>query len=115
MKLYTLLLLLFCAFANAQDEKNAINTTIEQGYQLVKNRTMGNCLACHMIQGEKAPGSFGPPLVAMKARFPDRSILFNQVWDATTMNPSTSMPPFGKNMILSKDEIEKIVSYLLTL
>ena len=115
MKLFTLVFILFCVSINAQDQKQEGNMTIEEGYQLVKSRKMGNCLACHLIQGEESPGYFGPPLVAMKSRFPDRNVLFNQVWDATKKNPMTSMPPFGKNMILTKNEIEKIVSYLLTL
>lgn len=116
MKLFTLILILLLVSNNIHAEKVEDNTSIiEEGYQLVKNRKMGNCLACHIIQGEDGPGYFGPPLVAMKARFPDRDVLFNQIWDATIKNPATSMPPFGKNMILTKKEVEKIVSYLLTL
>lgn len=115
MKLFTLACILFCASVNALDQKGEGNTALEEGYQLVKNREMGNCLACHMIVGEESPGYLGPPLVSMKARFPDRDVLFNQIWDATKLNPMTSMPPFGKNFILTKDEVEKIVSYLLTL
>ena len=116
IKQFTFLFILFCISTNAQDQKKEVSiTAIEEGYQLVKSRKMGNCLACHMIQGEEGPGYFGPPLVSMKLRFPNRNILFNQIWDATKNNPNTSMPPFGKNMILTKNEIEKIVSYLLTL
>jgi sulfur-oxidizing protein SoxX len=115
MKLITLAILLFCGLSEAHDHKEEGNSIIEEGYQLVKSRKLGNCLACHIIVGEESPGHFGPPLVSMKSRFPDRTVLFNQIWDATNINPVTSMPPFGKNMILTKDEIEKIVSYLLTL
>jgi sulfur-oxidizing protein SoxX len=114
-KLITLALLLFCGLSNAQDQNEQGITTIDEGYQLVKSRKKGNCLACHIILGEVSPGHFGPPLISMKSRFPDRMDLFNQVWDATKMNPITSMPPFGKHMILTKAEIEKIVTYLLTL
>ncbi len=115
MKPFTLLLLFFSVTIKAQDLTKENASEIEEGYQLVTDRKMGNCLACHMIQGEESPGLFGPPLISMKARFPERQVLFNQIWDATTINPQTSMPPFGKNMIMTKDEIEKIVSYLLTL
>ena len=113
MKLLTLLCLLFGLTSNTLAQEN--EAYIDEGYDLVVNRKMGNCLACHMIQGEDGPGYFGPPLISMKARFPDREVLFNQIWDATIKNPNTSMPPFGKNMILTKQDIEKIVSYLLTL
>ena len=113
MRLVICITLLFTSISNIQAQEN--KSIIKEGYELVKNRKMGNCLACHYIQGEDGPGHFGPPFVSMKDRFPDRQVLFNQIWDATKKNPATSMPPFGKNMILTKGEIEKIVSYLLTL
>ena len=34
------------------------------------DRKKGNCLACHMIEDGELAGNNGPPLVAMKARFP---------------------------------------------
>mgnify|MGYP001269844204 CR=1 FL=1 len=64
--------------------------------------------------GELA-GNSGPPLIAMKARFPDREVLFNQIWDPTKNNPNTFMPPFGKHGAITKDEINKIIEYLYTL
>ena len=51
----------------------------------------------------------------MKARFPDKKVLFNQIWDPTKNNPNTFMPPFGKHGALTKDEINKIIEYLYTL
>ncbi len=38
-------------------------------------RKAGNCLACHMIPGGNLPGNIGPPLLAMKARFPNKADL----------------------------------------
>ncbi len=38
-----------------------------------------------------------------------------QVWDAGVANPRTVMPPFGRHGILSEDEIDKVVEFLLTL
>ena len=61
------------------------------------------------------PGNIGPPLVAMKARFPDKAKLRAQIWDSTQTNPNTMMPPFGRNSLLSGDEIELIMNYLYTL
>jgi sulfur-oxidizing protein SoxX len=60
-------------------------------------------------------GNIGPPLVAMKQRFPDKSKLRALIWDMTTRNPQTAMPPFGKHRILSDDEIDKITEYIYTL
>ncbi len=85
------------------------------GKTLVMKRSKGNCLACHAIADGELPGNIGPPLIAMKARFPDADILRKQIWDATAGNPDTRMPPFGRHGILSGDEIDLIVEYLYTL
>lgn len=87
----------------------------EQGKALSFNRKKGNCLACHQIVGGKLPGNIGPPLIAMKARYPDKAKLRAQIWDATKANPNTIMPPFGRNKILSESEIDKIVEFIYTL
>ena len=46
---------------------------IAKGKALYLNKKKGNCIACHMIPDAdaKLPGNQGPPLLAMKARFPD--------------------------------------------
>jgi len=86
-----------------------------KGKQVAFDRKKGNCLACHVVDDGTLPGDIGPPLVAMKARFPDRKKLFNQIYDATTNNAGTRMPPFGKNKILSNGKIDEIIDYLYTL
>jgi sulfur-oxidizing protein SoxX len=75
-------------------------------------RKLGNCLACHMIPGGNLPGNIGPPLIAMKARFPDKSVLRAQIWDATVKNPNSIMPPFGKHQVLSEKQIDQITNYI---
>ena len=62
-----------------------------------------------------SPGNIGPPLIAMKARFPDREVLRAQIYDSTVKNPKTIMPPFGKHGMLSADQIDKVVAYVYTL
>jgi len=88
---------------------------VKKGKQIAFNRKKGNCLACHMMDDGTLPGDIGPPLVAMKARFPDKSKLRAQVNDARTNNPDTRMPPFGTYHILSQSEIDAVVEYLYTL
>ena len=88
---------------------------VEQGRQLAFDRKKGNCLACHMIAGGALPGNIGPPLVAMKARFPDTAKLRAQIADATANNPNTIMPPFEKYGILSKDEVDKVTEFIYSL
>lgn len=89
--------------------------TIKKGKELTFDRKKGNCLACHHIEGGELPGNAGPPLIAMKARFPEKKDLFNKIWDSTENNPGSFMPPFGKHGILTKNEISLIIEYLYTL
>ena len=86
-----------------------------EGKRLATDRGKGNCLACHVMGDGPLAGNVGPPLVAMKARFPQRGLLFAQIWDATARNPDSRMPPFGAHGVLNKEEIELIVDYLYTL
>lgn len=89
--------------------------SIKEGEKIAFDRKKGNCLACHQAGDGVSPGDIGPPLVAMKARFPDRAKLRDQVSDPRIANPDTRMPPFGAHGILSGPEIDAIVDYLLTL
>jgi sulfur-oxidizing protein SoxX len=88
---------------------------IAEGKSLTFDRKKGNCLACHMIDDGELAGNNGPALLAMKARFPDREVLFQQIWDPTESNPYSFMPPFGKHGALTKKEINLIMDYLYTL
>lgn len=88
---------------------------VEDGKKIAFDRKKGNCLACHAMAGGSMPGNIGPPLVAMKARFPDKAKLRAQIWDATAKNANTMMPPFGKHKIISDKEIDKVVEFVLTL
>ena len=88
---------------------------VAEGKAIATDRKKGNCMSCHMMGDATLPGNIGPPLVAMKARFPDKAKLRAQVWDATKANPHSLMPPFGKHGILSDSDIDKIVEYILTL
>lgn len=90
-------------------------SVIEQGKEIAFDRKKGNCLACHQIEGGSLPGNIGPPLIAMKARFPDKAKLRAQIWDATRNNPDSIMPPFGRHKILSEDEIDKVVEFIHSL
>ena len=92
-----------------------LSDPLANGKSLVMEKSKGNCLACHSIADGKQPGNIGPPLLAMKARFPDADSLRKQIWDATLRNPDTRMPPFGRHGILSSKEIDLIVQYLYTL
>ena len=84
------------------------------GETLAFDRSKGNCLTCHVIKGGDAPGNVGPELSNMKERYPDRKELRAIITDETKRNPQTVMPPFGRNLILTGDEIEAVIDFLYT-
>ncbi|SIN75367.1 monoheme cytochrome SoxX (sulfur oxidation) [Sulfurivirga caldicuralii] len=89
---------------------------IAEGKKLAFKRSKGNCLACHMIKGGSLPGNIGPALIAMKLRYPDKQKLHDKIWGKPEQEIKYSMmPPFGRHVILSDDEINKIVEYIYTL
>lgn len=88
---------------------------VATGKKIAENRKKGNCFTCHSYKGSHLAGNIGPPLVAMKARFPVKAKLKAQIADATKANPNSMMPPFGKHAILSGKEIDAIVEWVLTL
>jgi sulfur-oxidizing protein SoxX len=86
-----------------------------EGQKLAFDRGKGNCLTCHEIMGGDLPGTIGPPLKDIKSKYPDRSELVAIVADETKRNPQTVMPPFGRNRILTEQEINAVVDFLQTL
>ena len=87
---------------------------VSAGEQFAFDRGKGNCLTCHEIKGGDSPGNLGPPLTDMKRRFPDRGALIAIIADETKRNPLSVMPPFGRHLILTDQEIEQIVDFLYT-
>ena len=88
---------------------------LEKGKELAFNRKKGNCLACHQIEGGSLAGNIGPPLVSMKARFPDYDKLRAQIYDARVNNPNTIMIPFGPHAVMSDKEIDLVAKFIHTL
>jgi len=97
-----------CTFTSAKP-------TLELGKQLSFQRDKGNCLACHQIQEGEAAGNIAPPLENIKQKFNSKQQLKTIIWDATQFNTKTSMPPFGKNNILTTEEIDAVVNYIWAL
>ena len=97
-----------CGAAHAQSKA-------AEGETLAFDRAKGNCLTCHNIKGGDLPGTIGPALKDIKSKYPDRNDLVAIVTDESIRNPETAMPPFGRNRILTKQEIDAIVDFLQTL
>lgn len=87
------------------------------GMELAMDRQKGNCLSCHDmpgVSGVELPGNVGPPLVNIRPRY-EREQLRLRIEDAAKVNPMTSMPPFGRNKILTDQEIDKVTDFILNL
>ena len=99
----------------AADETKVSEEALAKGKDIAFHRSKGNCLACHMITGGDLPGNIGPPLIAMKARFPDRDTLRAQIYDARVKNPNTIMIPYGPHGVMSDEEIDLVTDYIHSL
>ena len=99
-----------CAGPAARAQSGAV-----EGQKLAFDRSKGNCLTCHEIKGGDLPGTIGPALKDIKNKYPDRNELIAIVTDETKRNPQTVMPPFGRNRILTEQEINAVVDFLQTL
>ena len=116
MRVATIATLLLASSAGAAElSEDSRQPRLEKGRELAFNRAKGNCLACHVIADGALPGNIGPPLIAMKQRFPERERLRAQIWDAGARNPDSIMPPFGRHRILTDEEIGLLVDFLYSL
>jgi sulfur-oxidizing protein SoxX len=88
---------------------------LAKGKEIAFDRKKGNCLACHEIAGGSLAGNIGPPLIAMKARFPDYDKLRSQIYDARVNNPNTIMIPFGPHAVMTDKEIDLVTNFIYTL
>jgi L-cysteine S-thiosulfotransferase len=97
----------------------------EQGFRIITTGTLGNCVACHALPGQRdVPSTFGPSLDKVGTRY-DASAMRQWVSDARKIKPDTMMPPFGTTQgtnasvraqsMLSDEQIEHVVAALLTL
>ncbi|AXH09023.1 sulfur oxidation c-type cytochrome SoxX [Malaciobacter halophilus] len=88
---------------------------IKEGEKIFNTKNLGNCLACHAVNGKQidGPGSMGPKLQYLSA-WPDDA-LYDKIYDPYTTNPISAMPAFGKNGWLSHKQIKALVAYLKTI
>ena len=99
------------------------------GRQAAINRKQGNCLACHVMPIPEQPfhGEIGPDLAGIASRYSEGELRLRVV-DSKIINPDSFMPAFYKNegfhrvlkkfqgkSILTAEQVEDIVAYLLTL
>ena len=101
----------------------------QRGRAIVANRQVGLCLLCHNgpFPEERFQGNLAPDLTAVGARLSEGQIRQRMI-DSRRVNPQTIMPAYyesegfarvapayrGKT-VLTAEQIEDIVAYLLTL
>src|SRR5471030_1479782 len=101
----------------------------ERGRAIVANRTVGLCLLCHTgpIHEERFQGTLAPSLAGAGTRSNEGQLRLRMV-DASRLNADTIMPSyyrldrlqrvakgFAGKPILSAEQIEDVVAYLVTL
>ena len=102
----------------------------ESGRKLVAQKSKGNCLACHRlpIQDTEFHGTIGPELTGVGKRLTATQLRL-RVADEKQINPFSIMPSYHRDpkqfnrvlekyegqTILSAQEIEDIVAYLVSL
>jgi sulfur-oxidizing protein SoxX len=79
-----------------ENPKNAM------GFEIMRSRQLGNCMACHEMPGvEGLVSTMGPSLKGVARKW-TRPELTQWVKDARQMNSQTLMPPFGTTEGLTK-------------
>jgi sulfur-oxidizing protein SoxX len=133
VKLCAGVLALFIGTAFAGDEIPASLTGAKgdaaRGRALVANRHVGLCLLCHSgpFPEERFQGNLAPDLTAVGARLSEGQIRL-RILDPTKVNPRSIMPAYYKSeglarvapafrgkTVLTAEQIEDIVAYLITL
>ncbi|MDP7053844.1 MAG: sulfur oxidation c-type cytochrome SoxX [Alphaproteobacteria bacterium] len=100
-----------------------------KGRAVAIHRKKGNCLACHAMPApeQQFHGNIGPDLTGVASRYSSGELRLRLV-DATIINEDTIMPAFYRNVglhrvlkkfkgktVLSAQEVEDVLAYLLTL
>jgi sulfur-oxidizing protein SoxX len=101
----------------------------ERGLKIVTNRQVGLCLLCHSgpYPQERFQGTMAPDLKGAGSRSTEGQLRLRIV-DAARLNPATIMPPYYRveglervapgfrgKPILTAEQIEDVVAYLMTL
>ena len=101
----------------------------ERGQKIVTNRMVGLCLLCHSgpYPQERFQGNMAPDLKGAGSRSTEGQLRLRMV-DGSRINPDTIMPPYYRvdglvrvapgfrgKPILTAEQIEDVVAYLMTL
>lgn len=82
-----------------------------------KPKQMGNCVACHNIEGAKGYGNIGPDLTNYKALYMDSGVrkaefMYQKIADPRLDNPKSAMTVNLANGLMNEREVCDLVSYI---
>ncbi len=86
---------------------------IKEGRKVFTTKKLGNCLACHAVQGDAGipqTGDIGPKLANLDT-YP-KEYLFNKIWNPNKTVPDSVMPPMGKSHKITRHQVDALVAYL---
>jgi len=83
-----------------------------------KRTAGGNCYACHQLApAEVSYGTLGPSLLgyaSIKGNTPEaQKEIYEKIFNAQAVQPCSQMPRFGRNKVLSPEQIMDYVAFLL--
>ncbi len=101
---------------------------VDRGRALVQDRSRGNCVTCHELPvPADFQGNYGPPLEGVGDRYTAGQLRLRIV-DGKRLNPESNMPSYYRvdnftgvgrryvgHPILTAQEVEDVIAYLLTL
>lgn len=105
------LLLLGASALSAESMDKA--AMVKEGKKVFVTKSLGNCLGCHSVENDPdipQTGNIGPHLKNID-QYP-KDWLYAQIWNPNQHNPTTIMPPLGRNHKISKKQIEAVIAYL---
>jgi sulfur-oxidizing protein SoxX len=100
-------------FATASYAQMSKEDVVKEGRKVFVTKSLGNCLACHAVQGDPSipqTGSLGPKLANLDS-YP-KDYLIDKVMDPNKTVPNTIMPPLGRNHKITAEQVEAVVVYL---
>ncbi len=83
-----------------------------------KEKQMGNCVACHNIEGAKGYGNIGPDLTKYKELYMDSGVrnpqfMYQKIADPRMDNPKSAMTVNLANGLMNEREVCDLVSYII--
>ena len=127
--LFALLLIGAPAIAQEQGSLTGQPGDAARGREIVKNRQVGLCLLCHTgpFPEERFMGNLAPDMSGAGSRWSE-SQLRARIVDARQFNPDTIMPPYHETKglahvapsfkgkpLLTAEQVEDVVAFLMTL